>query len=91
MTLGKIERFWKTIREEFIAEALFASFADASQRIAHWIAYYNHQRPHQGIGGGRPVLRAGRGYRRGHAAGVQGKRVEACPGPGDEASPVSSG
>jgi transposase InsO family protein len=57
MTLGKIERFWKTIWEEFIAEALFVSFADASQRIAHWIAYYNHQRPHQGIGGGCPADR----------------------------------
>ena len=57
MTLGKIERFWKTIWEEFIAEALFASFADATQRIAHWITYYNHQRPHQGIGGGCPADR----------------------------------
>jgi len=57
MTLGKIERFWKTIWEEFLEEALFASFADASQRIAHWIAYYNHQRPHQGIEGGCPADR----------------------------------
>ena len=57
MTLGKIERFWKTIWKEFLEEALFASFADASQRIAHWIAYYNHQRPHQGIGGGCPADR----------------------------------
>ena len=57
MTLGKIERFWKTIWTEFLEEALFASFADASQRIAHWIAYYNHQRPHQGIDGFCPADR----------------------------------
>jgi transposase InsO family protein len=57
MTLGKIERFWKTIWEEFLEEALFASFADASQRIAHWVAYYNHQRPHQGIEGACPADR----------------------------------
>jgi len=57
MTLGKIERFWKTIWKEFLEEALFASFADASQRIAHWIAFYNHQRPHQGIGGACPADR----------------------------------
>jgi hypothetical protein len=57
MTLGKIERFWRTIWEEFLGEALFASFADASQRLAHWIAYYNHQRPHQGIGGACPADR----------------------------------
>jgi transposase InsO family protein len=57
MTLGKIERFWKTIWKEFLEEAVFASFADASQRLAYWIAYYNHQRTHQGIGGGCPADR----------------------------------
>ncbi|MCP4452851.1 MAG: transposase family protein, partial [Planctomycetes bacterium] len=57
MTLGKIERFWRTLWEEFLSDALFASFADASQRLAHWIAYYNHQRPHQGIGGACPADR----------------------------------
>jgi transposase InsO family protein len=57
MTLGKIERFWRTLWEEFLSDALFASFADASQRLAHWIAYYNHQRPHQGIGGSCPADR----------------------------------
>jgi transposase InsO family protein len=57
MTLGKIERFWRTVWEEFLSDALFASFADASQRLSHWIAYYNHQRPHQGIGGACPADR----------------------------------
>lgn len=57
MTLGKIERFWRTLWEEFLSDALFASFADASQRLNHWIAYYNHQRPHQGIDGSCPADR----------------------------------
>jgi len=57
MTLGKIERFWKTIWEEFLEEAQFASFADARQRIDHWVGYYNHQRPHQGIDGACPADR----------------------------------
>lgn len=57
MTLGKIERFWKTIWTEFLEEAVFASFADASQRLEHWIHYYNHQRPHQGIAGACPADR----------------------------------
>ncbi len=57
MTLGKIERFWKTIWTEFLSDAQFASFADATQRLAHWIAYYNHQRPHQGIKGACPADR----------------------------------
>jgi transposase InsO family protein len=57
MTLGKIERFWRTLWEEFLEEAVFASFADARQRLDHWVAYYNHQRPHQGIDGACPADR----------------------------------
>ena len=57
MTLGKIERFWRTIWTEFLEDAYFASFADASQRLDHWIGYYNHQRPHQGINGLCPAER----------------------------------
>jgi transposase InsO family protein len=57
MTLGKIERFWRTIWTEFLCEAVFASFADACQRLDHWIHYYNHQRPHQGIDGATPADR----------------------------------
>lgn len=49
MTLGKIERFWKTILQEFLLRAQFDSFENAQHRIATWINYYNHRRPHQGI------------------------------------------
>jgi transposase InsO family protein len=57
MTLGKIERFWQTVWREFLSEAVFASFADACQRLDHWVQYYNHQRPHQGIDGACPADR----------------------------------
>ncbi len=57
MTLGKIERFWQTIWKEFLFEATFASFADACQRLDNWVAFYNHKRPHQGIGGACPADR----------------------------------
>ena len=57
MTLGKIERYWKTIWVEFLEEAVFASFADARQRLEHWVNYYNFQRPHQGIKGACPADR----------------------------------
>ncbi len=57
MTLGKIERFWKTIWTEFLEDAAFASFADARQRLDHWVGYYNHQRPHQGISSACPADR----------------------------------
>ena len=57
MTLGKVERFWKSIYEEFLCRAQFDSFEEARERIIHWIAYYNHKRPHQGIGGLCPADR----------------------------------
>jgi transposase InsO family protein len=57
MTLGKIERFWKTIYEEFLVRAQFGSFEEARERIRQWLTYYNHKRPHQGIGGLCPADR----------------------------------
>src|SRR5512139_3050698 len=57
MTLGKIERFWKTIYEEFLVRAQFGSFEEAKERVRQWGQYYNHKRPHQGIGGLCPADR----------------------------------
>ena len=57
MTLGKIERFWKTVYEEFLVRAQFGSFEEAQERIRQWVQYYNHKRPHQGIGGLCPADR----------------------------------
>ena len=57
MTLGKIERFWKTIYEEFLVRAQFGSFEEARERIRQWMQYYNHKRPHQGIRGLCPADR----------------------------------
>jgi transposase InsO family protein len=57
MTLGKIERFWKTIYEEFLVRAQFGSFEEAGERTRQWMRYYNHKRPHQGIGGLCPADR----------------------------------
>ena len=57
MTLGKIERFWKSILGEFLQRAQFDSFEQAGQRTAFWVKYYNYKRPHQGIGGLCPADR----------------------------------
>ena len=57
MTLGKIERFWKSIQNEFLFRAQFDSFEQAVERTAFWIKYYNYKRPHQGIGGLCPADR----------------------------------
>lgn len=57
MTLGKIERFWKSIQDEFLFRAQFDSFEQTVARCAFWIKYYNYKRPHQGIGGLCPADR----------------------------------
>lgn len=57
MTLGKIERFWETLWQEFLSRAQFESFESARERIRLWIKYYNHKRPHQGIEGLCPADR----------------------------------
>jgi len=57
MTLGKIERFWKTILNEFLFRAQFDSFEEALERVNLWVKYYNYKRPHQGIGGVCPADR----------------------------------
>ena len=56
-TLGKIERFWQSILQEFLQKAQFDSFEQAKERIALWVKYYNFRRPHQGIGGLCPADR----------------------------------
>ncbi len=57
MTLGKVERFWATMWQEFLVRAQFDSFESARERLKLWVRYYNHQRPHQGIGGLCPADR----------------------------------
>jgi len=57
MTLGKIERFWKTIWEEFLVRAQFDSFESARERVRWWVKHYNHQRPHQALEGLCPADR----------------------------------
>ena len=57
MTLGKIERFWESLWQDFLVRAQFESFESARERIKLWIKYYNHKRPHQGIEGLCPADR----------------------------------
>src|ERR1044071_832528 len=57
MTLGKIERFWATLWQEFLTRTQFESFESARERIRFWIKHYNHRRPNQGIEGLCPADR----------------------------------
>lgn len=56
-TLGKIERFWKTLWEELLSRTVFADFEDCQRRVGLFVQAYNFRRPHQGIGGLVPADR----------------------------------
>jgi len=56
-TVGKCERFWKTVQEEFWSRTQPQELDDARERLAHFVAHYNHHRPHQGINGMVPADR----------------------------------
>jgi transposase InsO family protein len=56
-TLGKVERFWKTLWDEFLGRTVFAHVVDAQRRLDHFISHYNFQRPHQALDGLVPADR----------------------------------
>ena len=56
-TLGKCERLWKSVGDEFWDRASPEDLDDARKRLGHWIRHYNHFRPHQGIDGLVPADR----------------------------------
>jgi hypothetical protein len=56
-TTGKIERWHKTLRREFLDGKVFASIEDAQAQLDVWVRYYNYERPHQSIGGVAPIER----------------------------------
>jgi hypothetical protein len=49
-TTGKVERFHKTLRGEFLNGRVFTSIAEAQAALDAWVDEYNHRRPHQAIG-----------------------------------------
>ena len=56
-TLGKCERFWETVGQEFWERAKPQELEETRVRLGHFIAHYNHFRPHQGIDGMTPADR----------------------------------
>ena len=49
-TTGKVERWHKTLRREFLAGKVFESIGDAQAQVDAWVRHYNFERRHQGIG-----------------------------------------
>ena len=57
ITTGKVERFHRTLRSEFLEGRSFASIAEAQAALDAWVTHYNCRRPHQGIGMVAPLRR----------------------------------
>jgi transposase InsO family protein len=49
-TTGKVERFHKTLRREFLAGKTFVSIDVAQAELDAWVHHYNFERPHQSLG-----------------------------------------
>ncbi|WP_410317642.1 integrase core domain-containing protein [Klebsiella pneumoniae] len=46
-----MERFWRTLKEDLIAEADFDSMEEFRDELMQYMLHYNQQRPHQRIMG----------------------------------------
>lgn len=54
-TNGKVERFWRTLNEDLIEDTDFDSLEELEDELLKYLVYYNWERPHQGIGGKKPI------------------------------------
>lgn len=48
-TTGKIERFHRTMRTEFLTGLVFDSLEDAQSQLDVWVGSYNRERPHSAL------------------------------------------
>jgi transposase InsO family protein len=51
---GKIERFWKTLKEDFIEDARYNDLEDLRNELLGFLIYYNEHRPHSSLNGDTP-------------------------------------
>jgi transposase InsO family protein len=57
-TTGKIERFHRSLRAEFLSNRpAFANLKTAQQALDEWVSYYNNARPHQSLDMASPAER----------------------------------
>jgi transposase InsO family protein len=56
-TTGKIERFHRTMRQEFLTGRIFGDLATAQDELDAWVASYNTQRPHSALDMATPADR----------------------------------
>ncbi|MGW7293965.1 IS481 family transposase [Streptomyces xiamenensis] len=56
-TNGKVERFHRTLLDEWAYQRPYTSDTERCEAFTDWIHWYNHHRPHTGIGGQTPASR----------------------------------
>ena len=56
-TTGKIERFHRTLRDEFDTRQVFRNLKAAQEALDEWVSFYNTQRPHQSLDDMTPASR----------------------------------
>ncbi|MFC7729429.1 integrase core domain-containing protein [Actinomadura keratinilytica] len=56
-TNGKVERFHRTLLEEWAYHQPYTSEAERQAAFGDWLDWYNHHRPHAGIAGQTPADR----------------------------------
>ena len=56
-TMGKDERFHRSLKAEALSAGPFADLTEAARRLSDWRDVYNRQRPHEGIGMAVPAAR----------------------------------
>ena len=54
-TTGKIERFHRTLRTEFLTGKVFADLREAQAELDSWVGSYNTDRPHSALGMATPA------------------------------------
>ena len=54
-TNGKVERFNRTLLEEWAYARLYRSNNDRCRALASWLRFYNHRRPHTSLDGLTPM------------------------------------
>src|SRR5205809_1598819 len=56
-TTGKIERFHRTLRSEFLTGRVFDDLGHAQDELNRWVQGYNTERPHQALSMATPASR----------------------------------
>ncbi|MFG2397977.1 IS481 family transposase [Streptomyces lydicus] len=56
-TNGKVERFHRTLLDEWAYQQPYTSEAERQERFPDWLDWYNYHRPHTGISGHTPASR----------------------------------